>query len=164
MNTQKRLSRISALAVAFSFCAMLPAGANGGPFVLKYPGGDPAAKGVLARLDPNLKPGFETRLRVLREDLKIEYHRNVFFSPESGDPPLVGVTAEYTIENPTDEAISMDFGFPILRGIYMNPFSMMPKPDVEISLSGNPLPTNIISNNPNDAMQMIRHDNEFIIK
>ncbi len=30
--------------------------ANGGPFVVTYPGGDPAAKGVLARLDPSLKP------------------------------------------------------------------------------------------------------------
>ena len=35
--------------------------ANGGPFVLKYPNGDPAAKGVLARLDPDLKPGRENR-------------------------------------------------------------------------------------------------------
>ena len=26
---------------------------NGGPFVIKYPNGDPAAKGVLARLDPS---------------------------------------------------------------------------------------------------------------
>jgi len=146
MKIQERLTLISGFVIAFCFCTLLPAGANGGPFVLKYPGGDPAAKGILARLDPNLKPAFETRLRVLREDLRIQYDRNVFINPESADPPLVGVTAEYTIENPTDEAISIDFGFPILRGIYMNPFSMMPKPDVEITLSGNPLPTNIISN------------------
>ncbi len=48
---------------------------NGGPFVIKYPNGDPAAKGVLARLDPDLKPGRETRLRVIKENLKVTFGR-----------------------------------------------------------------------------------------
>ena len=60
--------------------------ANGGPFVVKYPSGDPAAKGVLARLDPSLLPARETRLRVLKEDLKINF----------------GVKAEF----PTPKAVS----------------------------------------------------------
>ena len=29
------------------------------------------------------------------------------------------MTAAYTIENPTGEEIQIDFGFPILRGIYL---------------------------------------------
>ena len=75
---------------------------NGGPFVVKSPNGDPAAKGVLARLDPTLKPAQETRLRVLKEDLTIR------FVPEQrgwhGDkcrlPPLVEVTAAYQHREP----------------------------------------------------------------
>ncbi len=60
------------------FLGMLAAGraaGNGGPFLVKYPGGDPAAKGVLARLDPTLKPAQETRLRVVQEDLTIMFPR-----------------------------------------------------------------------------------------
>ena len=53
--------------------------ANGGPFVIKYPKGDPAAKGVLARLDPSLKPKRETRLRVVREDLKMVFTKDRSF-------------------------------------------------------------------------------------
>ena len=88
--------------------------------MVKYPSGDPAAKGVLARLDPTLKPAQETRLRVVKEDLTVR------FVPESDGltftaamPPLVEVTAAYTIENPTGEEVQVDFGFPILRGIYL---------------------------------------------
>ncbi|MDD4891909.1 MAG: hypothetical protein PHU85_18465, partial [Phycisphaerae bacterium] len=67
--------RTAARAVAASVVlVLLVAGlvwANGGPFVIKYPEGDPAAKGVLARLDPDLKPKIEDRLRVVKEDLTI---------------------------------------------------------------------------------------------
>jgi hypothetical protein len=87
---------------------------NGGPFLVKYPGGDPAAKGVLARLDPSLKPGNETRLRVVKEELGI-----TFAFSGMRDPPLAEVSAVYTIENSTGEEIKADFGFPILRGIYL---------------------------------------------
>ena len=51
---------------------------NGGPFMIKYPNGDPAAKGVLARLDPDLKPTRESRLRVVKEDLKVTFGRDRF--------------------------------------------------------------------------------------
>ena len=37
-------------------------------------------------------------------------------------PPLVEVTAAYTIENPTGKEVQVDFGFPILRGIYLDPY------------------------------------------
>jgi len=41
-------------------------------------------------------------------------------------PPLVAVTADYFITNATADTIEVDFGFPILRGIYVSPFSMSP--------------------------------------
>ena len=118
---------------------------NGGPFVVKYPNGDPAAKGVLARLDPSLKPARESRLRVLKEDLAIEFTP----SPWGGKqalPPLATVTAAYTIENPTDEAVQVDFGFPILRGIYMPPMKMISQPDVKVSVDGKHTLAQVISN------------------
>ncbi|MBN2476998.1 MAG: hypothetical protein JXB62_20490 [Pirellulales bacterium] len=124
---------------------------NGGPFVVKYPGGDPAAKGVLARLDPSLKPARESRLRVVKEDLTITFGRDRIFSPAKlpegqAMPPLGVVSAAYTIENPSDEDVSVDFGFPILRGIYMNPLAMMPVPDVHVSVDSNAAKAQIISN------------------
>ena len=59
--------------VAAVICTVQIVLANGGPFVIKYPDGDPAAKGVLARLDPTLKPARETRLKVVKEDLMISF-------------------------------------------------------------------------------------------
>ncbi len=127
-------------------CVVQAALGNGGPFVVKYPGGDPAAKGVLARLDPTLKPAEETRLRVVKEDLAIR------FLPEQqwkGDkrrlPPLTAVTAAYTIENPTDQEVQVDFGFPILRGIYLR-FGMVPYPDVMVQVDKQRVYPTIISN------------------
>jgi hypothetical protein len=121
--------------------------ANGGPFVLKYPNGDPAAKGVLARLDPDLKPARENRLRVVKEDLKVTFTNEQFPAKRNADgPPLAKVSAEYTIENPTNTEIEVDFGFPILRGIYINPLSMMPRPDVQVNLDKKRIKSTIISN------------------
>ena len=129
---------------------------NGGPFVIKYPDGDPAAKGVLARLDPDLKPARETRLHVLKEDLSVVFARDKSFvavSPPGGregisevGPPLAQVIAAYTIENPTDEEITVDFGFPILRGVYSNPYAMMRIPDANVQLNNLPIESFIISN------------------
>jgi hypothetical protein len=120
--------------------------ANGGPFVLKYPGGDPAAKGVLARLDPNLKPGRENRLRVLKEDLKVTFGVGAAWRRTQGTAPVAHVVAEYTIQNPTDNDIEVDFGFPILRGVYINPWSMIPKPDVIVRIGPNEVKSTVISN------------------
>lgn len=119
---------------------------NGGPFVLKYPNGDPAAKGVLARLDPDLRPGRETRLQVTKEELKMVFDKDRTPRGKSTTPPLVNVIAEYTITNPTDEEIEVDFGFPILRGIYTHPYSMMPRPEVNVRMDEKQLRCNIISN------------------
>lgn len=118
--------------------------ANGGPFVLKYPNGDPAAKGVLARLDPDLKPGRETRLRVIKEDLKVTFNRDQGIS--ATETPLAHVSAEYTIENPTDNEVEVDFGFPILRGVYIDPYSMILRPGVIVRLDKKHIPSTIISN------------------
>lgn len=122
--------------------------ANGGPFIVKYPKGDPAAKGVLARLDPSLKPGKLTKLRVVKEDLHLTYHHDRrWVRPQPPvSTPRVEVSAIYTIENPTDNEIKIDFGFPILRGIYVSPNSMMPRPDVRVRLGQKQLPATIISN------------------
>ena len=121
---------------------------NGGPFVIKYPGGDPAAKGVLARLDPSLKPARETRLRVVKEDLTVTFGREAFRRGErnAGPPALAQVTAAYTIENPTTDTVAVDFGFPILRGIYVNPLSMMRSPSAGVTHDGEPVETTVISN------------------
>lgn len=120
--------------------------ANGGPFVIKYPNGDPAAKGVLARLDPDLKPGRETRLRVIKEDLKVTFGKDGTSRSNATMPPLVHVSAEYTIENPTEKQVEVDFGFPILRGIYVNPIWMMPKPHVNVRLDKIAIRSTVISN------------------
>lgn len=122
---------------------------NGGPFVIKYPNGDPAAKGVLARLDPDLKPARENRLRVIKEDLKVTFGRERTYgrAVKSVDgPPLTYVSAEYTIENPTNEEVEVDFGFPILRGVYVNPREMMRRPHVNVRLDKTAIKSTVISN------------------
>ena len=128
------------------FAMVQVASGNGGPFVIKYPNGDPAAKGVLARLDPDLMPGRENRLKVVKEDLKVTFDKDRILGPVISGPPLVRVSAQYTIENPADKEIEMDFGFPILRGIYVSPYSMMPRPDVVVQLDQKPIVCTIISN------------------
>ena len=120
--------------------------ANGGPFLVKYPNGDPAAKGILARLDPDLKPTREERLRVIKEDLEVAFIPDSTGGQDTGQPPLVQVSAAYTIENPTGEEITVDFGFPILRGLYMSPYSMRPRPDVRVQLNDQGLRVTVISN------------------
>jgi len=40
----------------------------------------------------------------------------------------------------------VDFGFPILRGIYVSPFSMVPRPDVRVAVDGQHVKADIISN------------------
>jgi len=109
--------------------------ANGGPFVLKYPNGDPSAKGVLTRLDPDLKPGRLKELKVVKEDLTIDFGLQRYVPEGQTSPPLVTVSAAYTIENPTDKAIEVDFGFPVLRGIYISPYSMMPRPSASVTVT-----------------------------
>jgi hypothetical protein len=121
------------------------AAGNGGPFVVKAPNGDPAAKGVLARLDPTLKPARETRLRVVKEDLTVQFNHPRYYGDTAIQPPLAEVTAAYTIENPTDEEVQVDFGFPILRGIYMRR-GMVDTPDVRVTADKEYLQAAVISN------------------
>ena len=123
--------------------------ANGGPFLLKYPDGDPAAKGTLARLDPDLRPAREERLRVVKEELEITFAAEVpgWVGRDTPTAPLVHVSAEYEIENPTPDAVTVDFGFPILRGIYTSPLSMTRKPEVVVRIDEDQyVSTEIISN------------------
>ena len=133
MQTRTAIA-ICALVVA-DWCWTSPALGNGGPFVVKYPGGDPAAKGTVARFESDLKPGREERLRVVKEDLKIIFVRSPVQPDKEPVVPLAAVSAKYTIQNPTDQQIEVDFGFPILRGIYLNPSSMVRSPDVEVRLN-----------------------------
>jgi hypothetical protein len=109
--------------------------ANGGPFIVKYPGGDTSAKGVLARLDPDLRPARESRLEVVKEDLSIDFTPPLFDSGGPQDsPPIVSITAEYLIRNPTARPIEIEFGFPILRGVFISPLAMTPTPDVQVRM------------------------------
>jgi hypothetical protein len=128
--------------------------ANGGPFVIKHASGDSAAKGVLARLMPNLRPGRESVLKVLREDLTVS------FEPKA-DPgylplyPFAHVSAEYTIENPSDRPVTLDFGFPILHGFYVRPahydhpaamFPSPPQASIAVTQNGQRVDYAVISN------------------
>ncbi len=145
MTKMKKAATILVSTLASYFLVGSSVFANGGPFVLKYPNGDPAAKGVLARLDPDLRPGIETRLRVIKEDLKITFGEERRKSITG--PPLAHVSAEYTIENPTNKQVEVDFGFPILRGVYIRPASMMAsRLSVEVRLDKKHIPSTIISN------------------
>ncbi|MBN1343447.1 MAG: hypothetical protein JXQ73_12240 [Phycisphaerae bacterium] len=136
-----RVAKHAVCAAALAIAIMTPGRSlgNGGPFVIKYPNGDPAARGTFARLDPSLKPAQEDRLRVVKEDLKITFlsDRSPASPSTPPDPPLAAVSAQYTIENPTDQDIDIDFGFPILRGIYTSRFTMMPSPDVRVTVKAN---------------------------
>ena len=128
-------------------CVAGTAFGNGGPFVLKYPGGDPAAKGVLARLGPGLLPGRETRLEVVKEDLSVTSGGERFGRRHGiAGPPLATVEAAYHIRNPLAEEVEVDFGFPILRGIYISPYSMMPMPAVNVKVNGRHVQADVISN------------------
>jgi hypothetical protein len=144
MSRNEKAKTFMAAILVLQFLPLGRVFANGGPFVVKYPNGDPAAKGVLARLDPDLKPAKETRLKVVKEDLKVTFGKD--HRDKKDAPPLVHVSAEYTIENPTDSEIVTDFGFPILRGVYVNPRSMMPRPDVEVRVGDKRIRPTIISN------------------
>ena len=146
-----RIGRTTVMLMNILALLILPtamAFANGGPFVVKYPDGDPAAKGVLARLDPDLKPALETRLRVVKEDLKLTFGKQ--HPKDNAGLPLVHVTAEYTINNPTKNEIEVDFGFPILRGVYVNPGRMMmewsPQVGVQVRLGDQKITPMVISN------------------
>ncbi len=145
MRTTRATTLAAAVWLGLGLCTADSANGNGGPFVVKYPNGDPAAKGVLARLDPSLRPQRETRLRVVKEDLTISFGSDPF-PRRPRRPPVVAVSAAYTIENPTRDDVQVDFGFPILRGIYMSPWSMMPSPDVRVTIDEGPLQATIISN------------------
>jgi len=139
------------LLLVLNLCALSDALANGGPFVVKYPNGDPAAKGVLARLGHDLRPHRETQLRVVKEDLSISFLRDAFSGSRTKikGPPLARVSAEYTITNPIDRNVEIDFGFPILRGVYMrwsHMSSLISGPRVTVRVRGGQVKSTIISN------------------
>ena len=120
------------------------AAGNAGPFLMEYPNGAPAALGILARLDPTLKPAQETRLRVVKEDLNISFfHRPRHLRQIA--TALAAVSATYTIENPTNQPVEVDFGFPILRGIFHDRFPGL-SPLVDVNVDGHGIPLQIISN------------------
>jgi hypothetical protein len=154
MKASRRKQKVLLGMIAITLAAIVAYG-NGGPFVVKYPNGDPSAKGVLAKMDYTLHPAREKQLRVVKEDLSVR------FAPEKGGTsnsmPLVSVTASYAIENPTKKEISVDFGFPILRGIYIVPIQMgdvrwdtglksPSPPSVKITVGGKDVTPEIISN------------------
>ena len=150
MKDNVLMKRVLLGTIAVLMIAILVHG-NAGPFIIKYPNGDPGAKGVMARLDPMLRPARESRLRVVSEDLIFNFtNSNLLSRRISGETeqwyvPLVKVRASYTIENPTKEEISIDFGFPVLRGIDVKP-GATPTPDVGVVVDGRSLHSDFISN------------------
>jgi hypothetical protein len=83
------------------------------------PPDDPAALGVLTPARAQILPGHEARLRVREEHLSITFGDEVHRPEEyATQPPMVLVTASYSIENPTDADIRAVFGYPILRDIH----------------------------------------------
>ncbi|MBN1418258.1 MAG: hypothetical protein JXP34_05745 [Planctomycetes bacterium] len=134
------------IAIAAGVLAAAAARGNGGPFIVKHPSGDPAAKGILARLDPTLTPGREERLEVVEEDLSIAFGVDPFLPPgRDGSPPFAHVRAAYRIRNPLEEPVEIDFGFPILRGIYLDLMSMRPRPQAVVTVDGKPIEARILS-------------------
>jgi hypothetical protein len=128
--------RLSAFLICAGLAASSAARANGGPFIVKHPHGDPAAKGVLARVDPSLMPAREERLKVVKEALTVEFTVGGLGKTARQPPPdapLLHVTASYLISNPGDRAVSMDFGFPILRGFFVYAGGMSDLPAVGVS-------------------------------
>jgi hypothetical protein len=134
---------------------------NGGPFVVKHPSGDPAAKGVLARLEPNLKPARETRLRVLKEDLTIRFVPGHPWRGNVKYPPMADVAAAYVIENSTGQEVNEDFGFPILRGIFLKR-GMVSYPDVTVQADKESPRATVISNSA--IYGIIRHSARGVIE
>jgi hypothetical protein len=96
------------LAITGALLAPGPVLANGGPIFRRDPNPPAAPKGIMAAVLPDLQPGREARLEVVKEALSLQF--GVFQSTR----PLVHVRAVYTIKNPTREDIGLDIGFPIL--------------------------------------------------
>ena len=131
MNQMRKTAAGAVAAWVLALCLSGVVLGNEGPFVIKYPEGDPAAQGVLARLDADLRPARETRLRVLQETIEVGFHRRMFGivnTPAASDRdptcPSVEFNVAYRIENPTDEPIELDLGFPVVRGIADNLFNV----------------------------------------
>jgi hypothetical protein len=128
--------------------------ANGGPFLVRAPGGDPATKGAPAPILPDLLPGREARLRVVKEELGFRF---------TGDPSSapVEVNAQYSIQNPTDDDIRLEIGFPIVRGIFqpyygggMGGGGWLGQPVVGVQRANKPHPFTVITNS--DLLTRIR--------
>jgi hypothetical protein len=142
--------------------------ANGGPFLVRAPGGDPATKGAPAPILPDLLPGRESRLQVVKEDLGFR------FTGHPGSAP-VEVSAQYSIRNPTDDEIKLEIGFPIVRGIFrpyyrggMGGGGWAGSPVVAVWLDKQQHPSTLITNS--DLLTRIRRhayaiiDNAFAVR
>ncbi len=119
MLSPKVLPALAALALMSSMSG--PAFANGGPFIVEYPNGELTTRSTFSRLDGSLRPARESRLRVVKEDLKVVFSgvepTQRSSTSQSPGTPLAAVTAQYTISNPTKQQIEVDFGFPIIRSV-----------------------------------------------
>lgn len=145
------VATLGAACLAIGLLACNWAWGNAGPFQVYYPlGGNAAAKGVVARLDPWLKPARESRLRVVKENLTICFPPPASNGEES---LLTPIAAEYTVENPTGSDIELDFGFPILRDIYRGAVKgktaadasrQVPQP-ISVTVDGRPVKFHVIT-------------------
>jgi hypothetical protein len=133
--------------------------ANGGPFLIRHPTGVTGARGGLAPILADLMPGRETQLEVVKEDLG-------FYLQGEKDKALVDVTARYTIRNPGKDDISLDIGFPVVRGTFLpasdNKGQLYPWPTYEVTLDQTRLSAEIIKDT--DILTRIRKHSYAILE
>jgi hypothetical protein len=95
---------------------------NGGPIFRREVNPPAVARGTMAVLLPDLQPGRESRLEVVKEELRMQ------LASQRPDHPLVTVSATYTIRNPTSQDIELKIGFPILASYYVTPLHVKAGP------------------------------------
>jgi hypothetical protein len=160
MRNLRRDAALVVVAGTLGVWASVRVSANMGPFTVNFPGGDTSAKGVLAPIHFDLMPGREERLRVVKEDLAIVFEASGL--PAKDDRyPRARVTATYQIENPTDNKIEIDFGFPILRGYHARGSSNNLAPYALVELEGAAVPVDVIL--PREMYGVLRRSARAVI-
>ena len=81
-----------------------------------YPNAWRLVLGAIIVLQPDLLPGRETRLEVIKEVLTFDFTPAIGAAAPAA--PVVDVSAGYQIRNPDDSETTVEFGFPIIRGIH----------------------------------------------
>ena len=152
-----KAAKATSLAAAFLLGAVFAgqwAFGNGGPFVVKYPSGDPAAKGVLARLDPTLKPAQENAPASSQGGPDNPFRSRIGLDRRQAQATTLGRRDGQLSDRERDgRHRQRRFWFPDSRGIFLKS-GMVPYPDVHVLVDGELAEMTLI---PNSAIYgMIR--------